>query len=510
MALFGTKKGLKVLFVSSEAAPFAKAGGLGDVMYSLPRALRSLGHDARVMIPRYVTIDDSKFPMAMVYSALEVPNGSTSPIICNVKMYNPPASQNDAPAPTYFLENQEYYEQRANIYGYADDAIRWALLCRGVLEFLRFHKEWKPDIIVSADWQTGLIPNYLKTVYKNNLSLSKTATVFSIHNLFFQGVFDHRFINEMDYDDGHSPIPEINNPRLLKINMMRRGIMYADAINTVSPTYAKEITTPEYGELLDALLQERRAHLSGILNGIDYLAKNPETDPNVEFKYNLNNINERKKNKKILEEKFNLPKDSEDAFLVGIVGRITEQKGFDILMQALEPLISNPKFQMIVVGPGDSKYLSYFTELGKKYPNIATHLSFDTVLASLVFAGADAMLVPSKFEPCGLTQMEAMRYGAVPIVRKTGGLADSVEDYDPKSRKGTGFVFERYDPYALYGAVVRAMEVYKHQNLWRAIQKRAMLMDFSWNKSAKEYASLFKRAIAFRKQEKPEQPGGER
>lgn len=500
MAIFKNKKGLKILFVSPEASPFVKAGGLGEVMYSLPRALRKLGYDARVVVPRYATIDAVKFPMTMVHQGLEVPNDSDSPIICNVKMFNPPDGI-DFPVPTYFLENMEYYEQRANVYGYADDAIRWTLLSKGVLEFIRFNKEWRPDIIVSSDWQTGLIPNYIKTVYKDNPIISSIITVFSIHNLFYQGMFDHHFINEMDYDDGHSAIPEINNPRLLKINMMRRGIMHADIINTVSPTYAKEITTPEYGELLDTLLQERRTHLFGILNGIDYGVKNPEIDTNVEFRYNVKNIEERIKNKKALRQKFNLPEAPDDVFLLGIVSRFTEQKGLDILMEAIEPLIQNFKFQMVVVGAGDSKYLSFFTELSKKYPNIAVHLSFNSILPSYVFAGADAILVPSKFEPCGLTQMEAMRYGAVPIVRRTGGLADSVEDYNPAEQTGTGFAFDEFDSYALYGAVARAMEIYKHPKLWQGIQKRGMKADFSWDRSAKEYAQLFKKAFEFKKQD---------
>ncbi|MCK6462279.1 MAG: glycogen synthase [Candidatus Pacebacteria bacterium] len=492
------KKGnkLKVLFVASEAAPFAKAGGLGSAVHSLTRALARLGHDARVMLPFYGSIDRAACPTRMVFERLEVPNNDSEMIICNVKAF---ASENAA-VPVYFLENQEYYEQRANIYGYADDAARWALLCRGTLEFIRFYKDWRPDVIVACDWQTGLIPNYLKTKYKDNPFLKDIAAVFSIHNLSYQGVFDHRFVSEMDYDDGHSPVPEITDPRLLKINSMRRGIIYADAVNTVSPTYAKEITTLEYGELLDGLLQERRSRLFGILNGIDYETYNPETDPNVEIKYNSKKLGERAKNKTALRHKFNLPEKPDDVFLLGLVSRLTEQKGIDLLMEALPPLLDNFNFQLVVVGTGDSKYLSFFTELGKNYPNVATHLSFDNVLPRMVFAGADAVIIPSKFEPCGLTQMEAMRYGAIPIVRKTGGLADSVSDYDPVFKKGTGFVFEKFNGYSLFGAVVRAMENHKHQKIWQKIQKNAMSADFSWDKSAAEYARLFAKAISFHRQ----------
>lgn len=497
MALFFSKKSpLKILFVASEVAPFVKIGGLGEVMYSLPRALNRLGHDARIMIPRYAIIDTEKFPMKMVEEGLKVPSGSDKPVICNVKMFQPPADDEDVPATTYFLENQEYYEQRANVYGYDDDAARWALLDRGVLEFIRAYNKWRPDVIVASDWQGGLIPNYLHCEYKDDPILSKIAVVFSIHNLYYQGMFDHHFVNEMDYDDGQSAIPALTDPRMLKINFMRRGIRYADVINTVSPTYAREITTPEYGELLDALLSERRSRLFGILNGIDYNSNNPKTDPYVEFKYDIKNLSERSKNKKILRQKLNLP-DEDDLFIMGIVSRLTEQKGFDLLIDSADALLRNFNFQLVVLGSGASRYVNFFQKLDKKHPNVQTHLSYDDVLPHLIYAGADTILIPSKFEPCGLTQMEAMRYGAVPIVRKTGGLADSVQDYDPKLQTGTGFVFEEFDHYALYGAVVRALETYRYPRFWGEIQRRTMAADFSWDRSAQEYVKLFEKAIGF-------------
>ncbi len=480
-----------------------KVGGLGEVMYSLPKALRELGHDVRVMIPKYSTIDSAKFSMSMIEESLFVPIGENAGgpeghMICNVKKFLDP---DNGQAVTYLLENEEYYEQRGSVYGYDNDPTRWALLSRGALEFIRVNNEWRPDVIVSSEWQGGLIPNYIKTVYKDDPVLSKIATVFSIHNLYFQGMFDHRFISEMDYDDGQSEIRPIGDPLMSKMNFMRRGIRYADIINTVSPNYAREITTPEYGELLDTLLQERRSHLFGILNGINYDAYNPETDSHISFKYNAKNLKERYKNKEILRKKFNLP-DGNDKFIIGMVGRLYEQKGFDILMEVIEPMLNNIDFEMVIVGAGDSKYMSFLSELEKKYPNIKAHLSFDAILARLIFAGADALLMPSKFEPCGLSQMEAMRYGAVPIVRKTGGLADSVEDYDPLKQTGTGFVFEKFDKYALFGTLIRAIETYKYPKLWEGIQKRAMSANFSWSASAKEYAEIFKKAIDFNLQSK--------
>lgn len=489
------RKSLKVLFVGSEAAPFVKVGGLSQVMYSLPKALESLGHDARVIIPRYLSIDNELFHLEMELENLKVPTGNETgqtELICNVKKCEPNGS--GAAVTTYFLENQEYYEQRANVYGYADDPIRWALLCRGALEFLK-ESSWVPDVIVSLDWQTGLIPNYLKTVFKNDPVLSKISSVFSIHNLFFQGVFDHRFISEIDFDDGHSPIPAFNDPRLSKINSMRRGILHADVINTVSPNYAKEIMTKDYGELLDELLRERRAVLSGILNGIDYDSWNPNEDSYINFQYDSKSITERTKNKAVLQERFGLPV-KKDIFVISVVGRLAKQKGLDLMMNISDLLLQELPIQMIVVGEGESDIMGFFHDLETRHPGrVACHLKFDAVLPHLVFAGADVTLVPSRFEPCGLVQMEAMRMGCIPIVRKTGGLADSVEDYNPDKETGTGFVFEKFDSSSLMIAIIRAFENFRDKKKWGDLQKRAMNNDFSWDNSAKKYIELFVRAI---------------
>ncbi len=483
-------KPLKILFVGSEVAPFIKVGGLGEVLHTLPKALVELGHDVRTITPKYALINEEEFPMVDVVDGLLVPNGDSEDIICNVKKY-----KNSNGLVNYFLENQEYYEKRGSVYGYDDDPARWALLSKGTLEFVRnIAGEWKPDVIVGNDWQGGLVPNYMKTEYKKDLIISKISSVFLIHNIHFQGKIDHRNTSEMDYDDGQSQIPNITDPRIMKLNFMRRGIRYADVINTVSPSYAREITTPEYGETLDQLLQERRSRLFGILNGINYENYDPETNPYVEFKYNVSNLQDKIKNKKILQQKFNLPEDK-DVFVVSVVSRLTDQKGINLIMETIEPLLENFNFQFVVLGTGDSHFVSFFTELDKKYKNVATHLSFDNMLPHTIYAGADAILVPSRFEPCGLTQMEAMRYGVVPIVRKIGGLGDSVQDHGSDEEPGTGFVFGNYDKYAFFGAFMRAYETFKYTHVWRGIQKRAMTENFSWEKSAKEYEKLFLRAL---------------
>lgn len=497
MKLFGgTKKGPKILFVAVESAPFAKAGGLASVVNALPRSLSKLGYDTRVMIPRFLCVDPVKHGLTMVHEGLKVPTGNESGpshLICNVKKFTP--SKPTDPVITYFLENQEYYEQRANLYGYQDDPVRWALLSRGILEFVRTNDEWRPDIIVASDWSLGYLPNYLKTDYKNDPILSKISTVLMIHNLYHQGMFDHRFVQEMDYDDGHSALPSFENPRLMKINALRRGIMYADGISTVSPNYAKEILTKEYGELLDELLRERRSALEGILNGIDYTTWNPETDPYISNRYGASSLDERLKNKKVLQERMGLTV-SKDMFVVGIVTRLIRQKGYDLLYPIIETLLQELPMQLVVVGEGESELMGFFHDLETRYPGrVAAHLKYDVALPHLVFAGADVALVPSRFEPCGLTQIEAMRMGCVPIVRKTGGLADSVEDYNPNKQTGTGFVFEKFDSSSLMIALIRAFENFRDKKNWQALQQRAMKQDFSWDSSAAKHAEFFERAI---------------
>jgi starch synthase len=356
-------------------------------------------------------------------------------------------------------------------------------------------------VIVASDWQTGFLANYLKTEYRDDAKLERISTVFIIHNLYYQGMFDHRFVQEMEYDDGSSPLPSFFDPRLLKVNGMRRGIMHADVVSTVSPTYAREVMTPEYGELLDGLLKERRARVHGILNGISYEDWNPATDPYLAATYDANHLEVRRRNKIELQERFGLEKRA-DRFLISIASRFTEQKGFDLLFPVMDVLLRELDFNLAVLGSGDGKYMGFFQELEKRHPGrVGAQLTFDPVMAHLVHGGTDAILMPSKFEPAGLLQMEAMRYGAIPIVRETGGLADTVEDYDPAKDIGTGFVFKEFDSQAMLVAVTRARETYRHQGAWRNIQKRAMAEDFSWVHSASEYARIFSLAVGFRDRE---------
>lgn len=490
---------MKILFVTSEEAPFAKVGGLGEVIFSLPRALNRLGHDARVMMPLYGTVDLEKFKLSYIHKDLQVPTSSesdTKNLVCNVRRYKPKDLSKD-PVMTYFLENREYYELRSNVYGYTDDRIRFALLSRGCLEFLNTSSEWLPDVIVCADWMTGYLLNYFKLEYKDSKKLRGIATVLSIHNLQGQGTEKpQRFISEMQRDDGHGPIPDFFDDRLKNINAMKRGIMYADVVNTVSSTYAKEITTEEYGEGLEDLLSEKREKLYGILNGIDYETNNPATDKCVSAKFTTHNLEDREENKAVLQKRMGLPQ-KKDAFVMGIVSRITRQKGFNLLQPIIEPFLKITGSQLIVVGTGDPEIMDFFIALEKKFPEqVVAFMQFDAELPHLIYSGCDVLLIPSKFEPSGLTQMEAMRFGAIPIARKTGGLADTIDDFDPsKGNVGTGFLFENMDAQELLIALTRAYTNWQHRTDWKKLQKRAMEKDFSWDHSAKEYAILFQKAI---------------
>ncbi|KPK78830.1 MAG: hypothetical protein AMJ89_00120 [candidate division Zixibacteria bacterium SM23_73] len=485
------KKPLKVLFVVAEIYPYATMGGLGMVVSSLAKSLKKLGVDIRIFTPKYGSIDEEKYKMEMALEGLKVPTDDKENkrnLICNIKKHFLPQST----IPVYFLENMEYYEKRSNVYGYSDDSIRFALLCRGALEFLR-KSDWIPDIINCNDWHTGALSNYLETTYKKNEILKNIKTVFSIHNLYHQGTFDHRFVSEMDFDDGKSQIPSLFSERLSKLNFMKRGIIYSDIVITVSETYAQEILTKEYGEGLGDLLNEVRTKIYGIVNGLDYNELNPAVDKNISVNFSILSLEKRKQNKIRLQKEFNL-EISKEIPVLGMVTRLDEQKGIDLLFPILEVLISEFNCQFVIVGGGDQRYREFFEKEKEKFPKrLGCHLMPDFTLSRHIFAGCDLFLVPSKFEPCGITQMEAMRYGAVPIVRKTGGLADTVEDFIPERNSGTGFVFEKFDSYALFGAIIRGLETYKYKKVWQGLIKRIMRADFSWENSAKKYLNLYRK-----------------
>lgn len=498
----GTQKPLKILFVATELTPYSTVGGLGRVMFFLPRALMKLGHEVRIMIPRYGKIDLTKYPMETIYEGLEVPTGNdaTPFLICNVKTHRLPGSPR-----AYFLENMEYYEKRANEYGYSDDPVRWGLLQRGVLAWLKENSQslrrnpksqaFVPDIISCNDWQTGLIPNFLKTIYQDDPDLKELATVYTIHNLNFQAHFDPRFVNELDKDDGRSDIPDIFADRFAKINSMRRAIIYSDVINTVSDKYSKEILTPEYGCGLDELLQEVRTKLFGIVNGIDYGDFNPKTDKLVVHNFDANALDKRLLNKKELQSEFNLPID-EKIPIIAMSYRLEAQKGLDLIKEVMEYILQEYKIQLVVNGDGEASYKTFMRQLYEDYPEqVGLNLNANFTLPRHIFSGADMILLPSKFEPCGMVQMEAMRYGCVPIARAVGGLADTVIDGQ------TGFTFKGFNSLALFGAIVRALESYQDPKKWKNLVTNSMQQDFSWTFSAKKYEDLYYRVLDLKKQQ---------
>ena len=489
-----------MLFVSAEAAPFSTVGGLGQVAYFLPRALLKLGVDVRVFTPKYGTMNEEKFPTKMVVQSLRVPTGhgendKPNHLICNVKAF---AETKKSEPTVYFLENMEYFEKRANVYGYSDDHIRFGLLSRGALEFVK--KEFfVPDIIHANDWHTAYLINMLRQTYKDDPQFKKIATLLSVHNL-FQGLFDFAHASELDFDDGKSDLAPFFSEQFVKQNALKRGLIYADIINTVSETYSRDIMKEEYGWGLDKLFKELRGKLYGVLNGIDYTDFNPATDKLIRKNYNLGNFRGREENKTDLQKEFDLKVDP-NVPILAMSGRLDDQKGVDLVTATIEFLLNEFPIQFIVLGsPARDEYRKFFEELEKKYPGrVGTHLQSNFALPRKIFAGADLILMPSKYEPGGIVAIEAMRYGCVPVVRATGGLADSVCDFDP-AKGGNGFKFNSYAPMAFLAAVVRALETFKNKPVWQKIVRRSMEADFSWTKAAEKYLDLYSRAVEFRKE----------
>jgi starch synthase len=489
------RRPLRVLFLSAEVEGFAKTGGLGDVAAALPKALARYGADVRVCLPRYGLIPESALAPEPALPRLAVPLGNwLEPVTIRRGELRLAAGQEPAAVPVYLVESERYFN-RAHIYGYADDGERFILYCRAALEMCRA-LDWRPDVIHCNDWHTGIVPNWLNTIYKDDPFFVDTATVFTIHNLAYQGIFDFHFLwlaGVAEYGFLYPKIAELAHV----VDLMGRGILFADAITTVSERYAREILTPEYGEKLDPLLRERQDRLFGILNGIDLERYDPRTDPYLPANYSMASLDLRAQNKAALQREAGLPVDPHRP-LVGMVGRLTGQKGLDILLPVLDGLLHQP-LQLVVLGLGDEHYQRALLQVQQRYPDrAAAFIRFDTPLAQRIYAGADIFLMPSRYEPCGLGQMIAMRYGSVPVVRATGGLADTVPDWNPRTGEGRGFRFERYDPLDLFAAVVRACETYRYPEVWRRLQERGMQADFSWTQSAGKYLQVYEFALRFK------------
>jgi len=492
---------MNVLFVSAEVAPYSSVGGLSQVSRLLPRALLKEGINIRIFTPKYGTINDQLFPTKTILEGLRVPTGEEGEIqpkelICNVKVL---VKRKENEPIVYFLENMEYYEKRANVYDYSDDHIRFGLLSRAALEFLRV-SNFTPDVIHCNDWHTGYLINYLKTSYKDDPKLKNISTLFSIHNL-FQGIFDFDHCSELDFDDGKSRLASFFSERFLKQNALKRGVIYADLVNAVSETYAREIMTEEYGGRLANLFRELRDKISGVLNGLDYNEFNPLKDKIIKKNFGLTTLKNRIENKIDLQREFGL-KESIDTPIIAFSGRLGAQKGLSLLMNTLDFILTELDVQFVVLGNGEDIYRNYFAELEKKYPGkVGTHLMANFTLPRKIFAGADILLMPSKYEPGGIVALEAMRYGCVPVARATGGLADSIINYDSATGIGTGFTFKNFSEMSFLTALVRALEIYRNKKVWKKIVYQTMKQDFSWEHSAKEYIKLYKRAVEIGKKQ---------
>lgn len=477
-------KPLRVLFVASEGVPYVKTGGLADVIGALPRALHRLGHDVKVVLPRYTSIDPERWQLHTTIEQLEVPINQATEM---VRVLEAPTADG---IPVYFIDSEHYFH-REKLYGYNDDGERFILFCRAALESVRT-MEWQPDIIHCHDWHTAIVPNWTKTTYRNDPFFSATATVYTIHNLAYQGIFGYRILEVAGVAEEGFLYPEV--PELANVvDLMGRGVLFADVVNTVSPRYAREILTPDFGERLDPLLRDRRDRLYGILNGIDAHEYDPAHDTRIAAHYDAFSLEKRPANKRFLQDLTRLPL-SERTPLIGIISRLTDQKGLDLLDQIATPLIEQG-VQLVVSGTGDQHYHSMFQRLATRYPGqVSINLTFNAEMSQRIYAGSDMVLMPSRFEPCGITQMLAMRYGSIPIVHRTGGLADTVQEFDPDGNAGNGFTFTPYDPFHLFAAIMRALEAYKFRDAWQGLMQRAMLADYTWDASAEQYVALYRRA----------------
>lgn len=472
---------MKVLYASSEALPFAASGGLADVAGSLPRALRRRRVACRVVMPLYGTVSEELRKNMKFITSIMVPV-SWRRQYCGI-------FEAKAGGVIYYLLDNEYYFKRNTLYGHYDDGERFAFFSRAILEILPYI-DFKPDIIHCNDWQTALVPVYYSTVYASREGYTGIKTVFTIHNIQYQGQYGAEILGDV-FGLGEEFTSLLRFGDCL--NLMKGGIECADKITTVSKTYAGEILDPWFSHGLDPILRNRSCKLSGILNGIDTESYDPETDKDIFFNYSAKEPENKAKNKAALQELFSLPVGA-DVPLVGIVSRLVAHKGLDLIKRVMWELLGSTDMQLVVLGSGDWEYESFFKELAAAFPDkVGLRLGFIPDTARKIYAGSDMFLMPSKSEPCGLSQMVALRYGSIPIVRETGGLKDTVTDSGDGS--GNGFTFKSYDAYDMLDAIRRALAAYGNPEHWSVLVERALKCDNSWSRSAREYMALYNSLI---------------
>jgi len=477
---------LKILFAAAEVVPFAKTGGLADVAGALPKVLAAQGHDVRIVMPRYGSIDGDKYGLKPVTGPFTIPHGREEISIS--------IEQSDAIAgvPTYFIRN-DYLYNRDSLYGQGDDDHRFIAYCRGMLEMLP-EIGWTPDIIHCNDWHTGLVPVYLKTIYAENPALRDIATLFTIHNQAYQGSFPAEVMNLAGLPWGLFTWDQLEFWG--QLNFMKAALIYADTISTVSETYAKEIQTPEYGERLEGVLTYRKKNLYGIVNGIDYTIWNPRTDTLIPATFTPERLDGKAACKQELQREMGLTVDPKVP-LFGLISRLSSQKGLDLLDKVLPALLADQQMQVVILGTGDQYFHDMLTKLAALHPDkLAVALKFDNTLAHRIYAGSDLFLMPSRYEPCGLGQMISLAYGTVPLVRATGGLADTVHEFEPEASTGNGFIFSSYTPKALRMAFSRALNAFNNPAQWGSVVQNAFQCDYSWEASAKKYLEVYHKTVS--------------
>ena len=472
---------MKILFVASEGVPYSKTGGLADVVGALSVSLVEAGHQVAVLLPKYrgtktqtITIPSLTIPIGDELRFSSIVEGAP---VGGVRFY--------------FLDDPDYFD-RPQLYGekgsdYYDNAERFCEFSRAAIEFTK--RVWMPDVIHCHDWQTALVPVLLRTLYARDPALKQMGVVLTIHNLGYQGIFPHSTLARIGLPETLFQVDALEF--FGKVNFLKGGLVYSDRLTTVSKKYAAEIQTKEYGYGLDGVIRMRADRLTGILNGVDYSAWSPEADKLIVANYSAHNLDGKRACKKDLLELFQLPVENMTRPVIGIVSRFVDQKGFDIFAEAVAEMMQE-NLALVALGSGDAQYEKLFLALAQKFPSkVGVRIAYDNPVAHKIEAGADMFLMPSRYEPCGLNQIYSLRYGTVPIVRATGGLDDTIVQYNPKTGGGTGFKFDAYTGRALLDCVRNAIRVFRDPAAWHAVQTAGMAKDFSWKPSAGAYVTVY-------------------